>query len=518
MTEHTAGPSVVLVADRTLSGSYKILFEAIFASMQTTQIPEIVLRKFLSPQVRTDQAGRAHTAALGLRRIESCLIKNTALEPEDIICTTPEKLASVIGAHTKIVGFTSSDPLGMGMSNTTTTHFWKGQLYTRYWSRKLLEQLKPLKDKFHFTVIAGGAGVWQFNAFADLARDLPIDIFFSGYFEDKGPQLFTDILNSRSTETHIHEKNACVNKIQPIRSASMVGTVELSRGCARGCRFCSMSKIKMEHVPADTILSDLQTNISQGITSVVSGSEDFFRYGSDGIRPDFDKLYNLLSQMHTLKDLSFMQIDHGNISSVLQLTYEQLREIRKLLYWHKRSDYLWVNMGVESANGHLVASCSAGKIAPFDPQDWAQMVREAADLLNRTGFFPVFSVILGLPGETKADVIDTIKLVKDLGQKRAVIFPIFYEPILTQEIQDNKRFTISTMRPEHLELYSSCYEINFKQVPKLFWDNQRAAGVSWLKRATLQVLGKTEVRTWRKTFKKLKPILQKKQELSNNDN
>jgi hypothetical protein len=59
------------------------------------------------------------------------------------------------------------------------------------------------------------------------------------------------------------------------------------------------------------------------------------------------------------------------------------------------------------------------------------------------------------------------------------------------------------MRADHLDLYRTCYEINFKAVPDLFRDNQRAGGVSWFKRAAMQALGKVEVFSWRRTFKKV---------------
>ena len=279
----------------------------------------------------------------------------------------------------------------------------------------------------------------------------------------------------------------------------MLGIIELSRGCGRGCKFCTMAQKKMEHLPTDTIMADLETNVSNGITAVVSGSEDFFRYGFTGLKPDFDKLQNLLRQMRQIKRLSFMQIDHANVTSVVQLTDEQLREIRKLLTWSKKTDYLWVNMGVESANGYLVAANCPGKISPFAPEDWEEIVRQTAERMARTGFFSVFSIILGLPGETSDDIAKTLKLVQYLGTKKAVIFPVFYEPLSI----DQQRFTIDNMRSEHLELYRTCYEINFKMVPRLFWDNQRAGGVSWLKRAAIRGLGKTEVATWRRMFRKI---------------
>jgi radical SAM superfamily enzyme YgiQ (UPF0313 family) len=198
-----------------------------------------------------------------------------------------------------------------------------------------------------------------------------------------------------------------------------------------------------------------------------------------------------------------MQLDHANITSVIQLTDEQLREIRRLLIWEQPSDYLWLNMGIESANGKLVARHSPGKIAPFRAEDWVQMVRDAAEKMIRNGFFPVFSVILGLPGETDSDIVDTIVLVKDLASKGAVIFPIFYEAVSPEEIKAGTRFTLEKMKAQHLELYKTCYENNFIRVPRLFWDNQRAGGVSWLKRTAMQVLGRGEVMTWRRTFRKL---------------
>jgi radical SAM superfamily enzyme YgiQ (UPF0313 family) len=264
-----------------------------------------------------------------------------------------------------------------------------------------------------------------------------------------------------------------------------------------------MARKRMDHLPIDLICADVQTNIAAGVAAVVSSSEDFFRYGGSGGKVDAAALCELLEAMRRLRGIGFMQIDHANVSSVLQLTDAELREVRRLLTWESPSDYLWVNLGAESANGRLVQAVGPGKLGPFDPDNWEEMIEQAADKCARCGFFPVFSVILGLPDETPDDVARTRALVGRLGTKSAAVFPIFYEPVRADERAAETRFTVETMRADHLDLYTACYEINFRRVPQLFYDNQRAAGVPWWKRTLFQLLGRAEVRAWRGNFRRV---------------
>ena len=493
-------PAVVLVADRTLTARYRVLFEGIFATMQTTAVPELAMRALVSPRQPTDAAGRALAAPLGLRRLEAALVAS-GLSSDDVAVTTPEALPRLLGPWVKLVAFSSSDPLGQGMSNTTTSRFYKGELYSRRWSLRLLETIAAGKQAHGYRVAVGGAGAWQLVRRPELIGKLGIDTIFEGYFEEAGPGLFGDVLAGRGVPSYVLERGTAIEKIKPLRGASMLGVIDLSRGCGNGCRFCVMAERAMEHLPPGLIVADLATNASAGQRSVVNSSEDFFRYGSSGGRVSFEALAGLLAEMRRVPELSFMQIDHANITSVLQFDEAQLREIRRLLQWRQPTEYLWVNLGAESASGRLVQANAAGKLGGHRAEDWPEMVLAAGERLVAAGFFPMFSIILGLPGETPDDVAATRRMVTTLSSRRSLVFPVFYEPVLAEEA--GRGFDLPRMRRDHLDLFTACYEINFRWMPRLYWDNQRAGGVSWAKRALTQLLGRTQVSAWRRRFRRL---------------
>lgn len=60
------------------------------------------------------------------------------------------------------------------------------------------------------------------------------------------------------------------------------------------------------------------------------------------------------------------------------------------------------------------------------------------------------------------------------------------------------------MGPEHVDLFTTCYKSSFQWVPRMYWDNQRAGGVSWARRALLQLLGRGGILMWRRRFRELR--------------
>jgi len=127
--------------------------------------------------------------------------------------------------------------------------------------------------------------------------------------------------------------------------------------------------------------------------------------------------------------------------------------------------------------------------------DWGEFCAAQVRRLCRAGFFPLLSLLLGLPGEREEDVRATLAWVRALSGERIAIFPVLYAPI-----DGSAGPRASDLTRAHWELIRSCYRLNFRWVPRMYWDNQAAAGVPVGRRLLVQVLGRGQVVQWQSLF------------------
>jgi len=493
----TGGYPVVLTADRTLMADYPVLFDGMMGTIQTTSVPEAIMRTMIAPRVASDGLA-ALKAPLGLRRIEAALL-NDGFKRGDVILCSPENLDACVGSKTKVVAVSSSDPLGRGMSNSTMSDMAGGTLYTHTWYKRMLRELKEKKGAHSFRVVAGGAGAWQLAQDEEARRELGIDTVVEGYAETQVAGWFHTLADGRELPPILHARSAREHEIPSIHAPTSMGVVELSRGCGKGCEFCTIATERMIHLPLDTVASDVERNVERGVTSICALSEDFFRYGGghgEAVNPT--ALKALLRRLRENERLKLIQIDHANVISVARYSDGDLREVHDLLVQGQRHDYLWVNLGVETASGELLdMNQKGGKIRPYKPEEWGELCDSEVRRLIRAGYFPLVSLILGLPGETPEHVEKTVRWIENLYDERLVIFPIFYSPVIPGA---GRQFTIQDMTPMHWRLFRLAYNLNFKWIPKMYWDNQTGAGASLRRRLFIQVTGRMQTLQWKAKF------------------
>ena len=334
-------------------------------------------------------------------------------------------------------------------------------------------------------VLAGGPGAWQFGENPGV-----VDHVVSGYAEGNVAAVFRSIMRGDVMPRVIPGEPVPPERVPRIAGATTMGVVEVSRGCGLGCRFCTMARTPMRHLPEDAVAADARTNVAAGVDNICAVSEDLFRYGADGAAVAPDALISLLTRLRELRGLRLIQTDHGNVASISQYGDRELARVRSLLVGDTGQKYPWLNVGVETASGGLLAAAGCGaKLGPGGKAGWAALCTEQLKRLVRAGFFPMASVVVGLPGETAEDTRRTLAWVESVSGERLAVFPLLYAPIdgTTPEPPDELQW----------DLIRACYAINFRCVPAMYGDNQRAGGGGLAKRCVTRALGAGQVLLWK---------------------
>ena len=488
------GFPVVLTADRTLTADYRLLFDGMLAASQTTTAPPAIFGPLLMPHGKR-HGMRARVAPLGLRRIEAALLAG-GFSPEEVVVANEDQLGNAIGSNTRVIGISSGEPAGLGMSTSTMTAIAGGTIYPEAMFRRLMRKIRHLNRNVSAKIVLGGPGAWQIAGNRSTRENLGIDQIIAGYAEASAAAVFRGLMRREPVPEVVSGGWNPAVPIPPIRGASTMGVVEISRGCGLGCSFCTIGGVPMVHLPPQTILADVQTNLDAGLSCIAVLSEDFFRYGADGMKVCPDMLIALLRDIRQLSRVRLIQIDHANVTSVAQYDDQQLETIHDLLVGSERGSYVWVNVGVETASEELLRWAGAGgKIGRRGTEPWSNLCARQLRRLCHAKFFPMASLMIGLPGETDEHLQETLAWVGSLGNQRLAVFPVLFAPVDGTPPLDPR-----TLRPLHWALIRACYRLNFRWVPWFYHDNQAAAGTSLLRRTALQVMGYGQVFQWKTLF------------------
>jgi radical SAM superfamily enzyme YgiQ (UPF0313 family) len=104
------------------------------------------------------------------------------------------------------------------------------------------------------------------------------------------------------------------------------------------------------------------------------------------------------------------------------------------------------------------------KAAPFTAEEWPDIVVQGTEILNRNYWYPAFTIIMGLPGETPEDAwmtVDLIDRMEQLPNAHFVTAPLTFVPIGVlrgeafynlDEMIDESRFNVAYRAWRHILL------------------------------------------------------------------
>jgi radical SAM superfamily enzyme YgiQ (UPF0313 family) len=466
MTE-TLGAKVVLTASATeMSDFYNSPFIAFVAGFAKGPFPLWFLRKILYPPVERNEDGTVKYAPYGLRKVEAILLEN-GFDVKEVAVVHPFDLDMFIGPNTKVVGISSMDPAGMGyVSKTYSSLIGGGEPMNAIEFRELLRH--PSIQKFKPKIIVGGFGAWQLER-KSIADTYGIDCVIIGEGEKMIADIFKKAVNGDPLPQVVHIKQSPkVDEIPIIRHAAIHGCVEISRGCGRNCQFCTPTMQRKRDVPIEKIIKEVEITVREGCHRITLVTEDLFLYGSKSQRftPNRKAVLRLIKSVASHSGVEAIQPAHISLAPVV-CNPRMIREVAEILiqyhwYSHGKKPIVTSETGIETGSVRLMRKYMAGKPLPFKPEQWKEVVCQAFGILNDNDWYPLATLIIGLPDEREDDVLKTLELLDELKHYYAFFVPLLFVPLENCILMNKRGAELDSLSRARWEFLTQCWEHNIK--------------------------------------------------------
>jgi len=453
---------IVITTDRCMmTNHHGKEFLGFMATGPAIGIPETVWKWLSCPKMKTDELGRPWQAPYGMRKIEAKLIDagfNAAIIDPDYIDKYAPKAKAIFFSH--------HDYFAFGPPSSTWWSITKKEPINYKSFMELINRSSILEAKKKgVKMLAGGPSAWQWLWREDIVEKLGLNTIVDGEGERVVVRLAQAIMEGEPLPKYVYVSGSdtpSVDEISEIKGASVNGLVEIMRGCARTCRFCSVSELfrPTRYYPLEKIEKEILVNVRAGVKQGVIHSDDVLFYGAKGIFPQPEPLIKL----HKLVKSYYKTIawSHASLAAIkyAEEKYNLITKLGEIIYNNEEQRYLGVEVGVETGSPRLAKEIMPAKSAPYKPEEYPEIVEEAFKIMHENRIIPAGTMIIGLPEEKEEDVQKTIELVDRLKDYRSILVPMFFVPMGMLKYKD--WFTRIKLKDVHIELYK-----------KVFWHDVR---------------------------------------------
>ena len=451
------GHTIVLSADRGSFSDYSHSSAlGYFCCMPSRLVPRFFMNHLFAPPLTANGSVEAVFAPYALRKVEAALARAGL---PDVVVVPPENLERAVGPRTRIVAVTAHDPFGLSpVSMKLTMLFGGGAAWNETYFAELGAAIERLRSRFAFTTIAGGPGIWQMN----YHRPPWVDTVFQGEAEIDLPRLIAGILGGQAPPPFVQGSPPPLGEIPTIIRPARIGEVQVTRGCPRGCEFCSITPDRYRTIPFEDIEREMAVNFAAGERNVEIITDDILLYGAKKLRTNHEAVVELFRK---IKAAGADQIGFAHVSApAVRESPQTILDIGHIAEWDKRRGLTPV-VGLETGSLRVFRKYMPAKAFPYKPTEWTDVVLDATMTMNEAGIDPCYTMTIGFPDETDADVDESIALVDAIIDHglRAFVFPLPVIPISTSRIRGNPM-------PQ------------LERLPSRYWDLLR---ISWKRDLTL---------------------------------
>jgi radical SAM superfamily enzyme YgiQ (UPF0313 family) len=458
------GKSIVLTASEVEMSDFNLNLVAAFAgSFPLGFVPRRLIKRVLYPADPFNADGTAKLAPYGLRKVEALLAKEFGRE--NVVTAHPRNLQRFVGPKTKVIGISAMDSLGHAfVSRTYTSIVGLGRKpLNRIEFEKLLAN--PAIRKYKPRVIVGGAGAWQIPEL-HMQDALGVSTVVVGQAERTVVKIFRKALHGERLAKVITSEPSKLEDVPTIDNPALYGAAEITRGCGRNCAFCSPTMRRLVSFPLQHILQEVKLNAKAGTQAIFLQTDDVFLYKKrDNFRPNREAIRKLVDSVARIEGVKYIQFPHASFAPVCcdpKLIEEIAPTIVEKSLWHWNGrNIASFEMGFETGSVRLMRKYMAGKMLPFKPEQWHDVVTQAVGILDDNNICPLATLVIGLPGEQEEDTNATLELISKLKHNRVMWAPIFFTSEEESLLRKREHMSLRNLTDLQWEVLSTCWRSNF---------------------------------------------------------
>src|SRR6187401_447901 len=429
--------------------------------------------------VEYNDDGSARYMPAGGRVLEKSLLRR--FTASDSVCSYPQDLDKFIGPNTRVVAVSTHTPLGVTFAAGVYASIFGSakQPINSHYARECFARIKASPHRANFKVIVGGSGGWQItqnNAYEDLSVDCVVE----GRSESEQTlALFDQALAGQALPKQVDVAHPTSrDEILFPDKRTTFGVVEMTTGCGRRCQFCVPDLNPQLDVPKDRIMGAVRANVRDGNKQISLATEDMFIWGqvhtdTPFYFPNREALLDLYAAVVDTPGVEQHVLSHSTIAPAVvdPLLIKQLSDklLPKspihfpLLSSHPQKKALAPLIGLETGSVRMAKQIMSSKGVPFSIEDWPSVVLEGLRVLNENNWFPAMTLIVGNPGETDEDVMETLDLIYEIEQRGlfAFMIPSIFTPLHDTRMEKMEGVTQTRqLTPLQWQLTMKCWKMN----------------------------------------------------------
>ncbi len=385
--------------------------------------------------------GRLIIAPYGIRKVEAALLEY-GFDEKDVIVADPRKLHRVIGPETKVIGLTVHDPMGYAAVSQLVAcmfrliNWWPARSYTAMAFNDLITN--PLLKRYGSRLIVGGPGIWQLEEHPEKIMAWGIDCLVDGEAEGIVGKLFDMAVRGEDLPSKARGMPMSSDSIPLIRNPSSSGIIEITRGCGRGCQFCSPDLLMFRSIPKERILKEVEMEVRHGLRNITLHSEDALFYGRrlGSFEVNHDAIVDLWESVKSFPGVRSVGTDFFSCASV-KSSPRTLKAIAEIMELDEKSPG-FVETGLETVSPELVRMIMPGKVKPYTIEQWPDVIDDALSILDDNHWFTIASMMTGLPRESERDVLRCLEFIDRIKHHNVFIWMFPLMPLRSMRKQAAK--------------------------------------------------------------------------------